>query len=129
MKTLKAIYVDERLHRRVKLLAVRSGRPLKDIVESLLDGALRERSPDARVSTRDLQGLAARGAASISGRTIARTCTPSTAEVSRDLSDGRLPSHRRTLPSGPLTAPDPASIAPAWAGSGQRRASVVPESG
>jgi hypothetical protein len=61
MKALKAIYVDERLHRRVKLLAVRSGRPLKDIVEALLDGALRERSPDARVSTRDLQGLAARG--------------------------------------------------------------------
>ena len=35
--------------------------PLKDIVESLLDGAPREQRPDAHVSTRDLQRLAERG--------------------------------------------------------------------
>ncbi|MBI2894960.1 MAG: hypothetical protein HYY06_15505 [Deltaproteobacteria bacterium] len=58
---MKAIYVDDRLHRRIKLLAARRGRPLKHLVESLLDRALRDESPGAEVETSDIQALAARG--------------------------------------------------------------------
>ena len=58
---MKAVYVDEGLHRRVKLLAARQGRSLKQVVESLLDRALRDESPGRQVDTEDLQVLAARG--------------------------------------------------------------------
>jgi hypothetical protein len=58
---MKAVYLDDRLHWRVKLLAARKGQPLKQVVESLLDRALRDESPDAEVRTSDMQALAARG--------------------------------------------------------------------
>lgn len=58
---MKAIYIDDNLHRRVKLIAARRGRSLKEIVEVLLDRALRDESPGAEVGTQDLQALAARG--------------------------------------------------------------------
>ena len=58
---MKAIYLDDRLHRRVKRIAARRGRPLKEVVESLLDRAIRDESHDSPIETADIQALAARG--------------------------------------------------------------------
>lgn len=58
---MKAVYIDERLHRRVKMAAARRGQPLKLVVEKLLTRALRDESPAGEVTTEDLQAVAARG--------------------------------------------------------------------
>jgi hypothetical protein len=61
MINMKAVYLDDGLHRRIKLLATREGKPLKSVVQSLLEQSLSESSPIAEVSTAELQILASRG--------------------------------------------------------------------
>lgn len=58
---MKALYLDDAIHRRVKLLAARRGRPLKDIVRSLLERALSDEAVGPEVTTAEWQLLAARG--------------------------------------------------------------------
>ena len=58
---MKALYLDDEVHRRVKLLAARRARPLKEIVRSLLERALSEEQTGPEVTTAEWQLLAARG--------------------------------------------------------------------
>ena len=58
---MKAIYVDDEIHRRLKIVAARRGRALKQVVEMLLDRGLLEEAPDAENSTSEFLALASRG--------------------------------------------------------------------
>jgi plasmid stability protein len=57
---MKAIYVEDDIHRRLKVLAARRGRALKQVVQQLLDRGLRADAPDGDTAT-DLLALASRG--------------------------------------------------------------------
>lgn len=53
MGELKGLYVSEELHKRIKVLAAKEGKPLKEVVEQLLDeGIVRGQGND---SDRDKQ--------------------------------------------------------------------------
>jgi plasmid stability protein len=58
---MKALYLEDEVHRRVKLLAARRDVPLKEIVRSLLERALAEEQVGPDVTTAEWQLLAARG--------------------------------------------------------------------
>jgi len=58
---MKAVYLNDGMHRRVKLLAARHGCPVKDIVQSLLERALSDEAAGPEVTTAEWQLLAARG--------------------------------------------------------------------
>jgi hypothetical protein len=61
MVNVKAVYLEEHLHHRLKVLATRRRRPLKAVLESLLERALSDESPSGDVTTAEMQTLAARG--------------------------------------------------------------------
>ena len=58
---MKALYLDDEIHRRVKLLAARRSRPLKEIVRSLIELGLSDEETGRDVTTPEFQVLAARG--------------------------------------------------------------------
>lgn len=58
---MKAVYLEDRLHRRLRLMAADRGRSLKEIVSSMLERSLADESKGPDVSTAELQALAARG--------------------------------------------------------------------
>jgi len=58
---MKAIYVDDRLHRRLRLAAARNGRSIKETVTSAIELALGEDENGREVSTADLGVVASRG--------------------------------------------------------------------
>lgn len=58
---MKAIYIHDSLHGKLKLVAAHRGESLKSLVEALLDRGIHEAARPAQVATEEIEALAARG--------------------------------------------------------------------